>query len=70
MNLVLFAVLCICAILWRVSIHMEYEGFLEDHIKKIQGEVKLSLHFKFVSNRKQFKGSQFNTTVILVVSAI
>lgn len=66
-NLVLFGILCICVILWGVSISKEQKGFLETQMKKVQVEVKLGLPCKFMSNRKQFKGSQFNTTVVLVV---
>jgi len=36
-------------------------------MKKIQVEVKLGIQCKFMSNRTQFKGSQFNTTVVLAV---
>lgn len=36
-------------------------------MKKTEADTKLGPHCKFLSNTKQFKGSQLNTTVVLAV---
>lgn len=38
-------------------------------MNKIQVEIKFGLHCKFMSNSKQFEGSQFNITVLSCIQS-